>query len=136
MFIFNYFKNNNDDNNNNIDNQDINNVDNNKSNLKKRYYGWKSSSSVNDHHFYKHDELFFLDNIKHVDLRDKCPPIYDQGELGSCTANAIAAAFEFDELNQFNNKDYKPSRLYIYYNERLLEGTTDEDSGASISDSV
>jgi C1A family cysteine protease len=39
-------------------------------------------------------------------------------------------------MNQFNNIDYKPSRLYIYYNERLLEGTVDQDSGASIADSV
>ena len=26
-----------------------------------------------------------------VDLRDLCPPIWDQGALGSCTAQAIAA---------------------------------------------
>ncbi len=25
-----------------------------------------------------------------TDLRSKCPPVYDQGQLGSCTANAIA----------------------------------------------
>jgi hypothetical protein len=33
-----------------------------------------------------------------VDLRSQCPPVYDQGHLGSCTANALAAAFEFDEM--------------------------------------
>ena len=25
-----------------------------------------------------------------VDLRSECPPIYDQGQLGSCTGNGIA----------------------------------------------
>jgi len=35
-----------------------------------------------------------------VDLRPQCPPVYDQGQLGSCTANAIAAAIEFDQMKQ------------------------------------
>ena len=47
---------------------------------------------------YIHIEHYNLDNVKYVDLRDNCPPIYDQGKLGSCTANAIAAAFEYDEI--------------------------------------
>jgi C1A family cysteine protease len=68
-----------------------------------------------------------------VDLRSDCPPVYDQGELGSCTANAIAAAFEFDLLRQ-KLKDFIPSRLFIYYYERLLEGTVSEDAGAAIRD--
>ena len=33
-----------------------------------------------------------------VDLRSKCPPVYDQGQLGSCTANGIGAAIEFDQM--------------------------------------
>src|SRR3954469_8237492 len=64
-----------------------------------------------------------------VDLRPKCPPIYDQGQLGSCTANAIGAAFEFDQMKQ-GLQDFMPSRLFIYYNERAIEGTIDSDSGA------
>src|SRR3954471_13159326 len=35
-----------------------------------------------------------------VDLRSNCPPVYDQGHLSSCTANAIGAAFEFDRIKQ------------------------------------
>jgi C1A family cysteine protease len=70
-----------------------------------------------------------------VDLRTKMPSIYDQGQLGSCTANAIGAAFEFDQLKE-GYKDFMPSRLFIYYNERAMEGTVDTDSGAMIRDGM
>src|SRR5215469_10984354 len=56
-----------------------------------------------------------------VDLRPQCPPVYDQGQLGSCTANAIAGAIEFDQKKQ-SLPDFIPSRLFIYYNERAMEG--------------
>lgn len=29
-----------------------------------------------------------------------CPPVYDQGQLGSCTANAIGAAIQFERRKQ------------------------------------
>ena len=72
----------------------------------------------------------------HVDLREHCPPVYDQGELGSCTANAIAGVLEFDEIKARERHPWTPSRLFIYYNERLLEGTVDSDAGAQIRDGV
>jgi C1A family cysteine protease len=70
-----------------------------------------------------------------VDLRDKCPDVYDQGQLGSCTANAIGAALEFDQMKQ-GESAFTPSRLFIYYNERSIEGTVSSDSGAQIRDGV
>ena len=71
-----------------------------------------------------------------VDLRPGCPPtVYDQGRLGSCTANAIAAAFEFDLAKQKLDA-FMPSRLFIYYNERVVEGTVESDSGAMIRDGI
>ena len=70
-----------------------------------------------------------------VDLRPLCPPIYDQGQLGSCTANAVGAAFQFDQIRQ-KLADTVPSRLFIYYNERMLEGTTNYDSGAEMRDAI
>ena len=63
-----------------------------------------------------------------VDLRQYCTPIDDQGNLGSCTGNAIAGAIEL--LDKRTNKTRIISRLFIYYYERLLEGTTNYDSGA------
>ena len=70
-----------------------------------------------------------------VDLRANCPPVYDQGQLGSCTANAIAAAIEFDRKKQ-RLTDFVPSRLFIYYNERVMEGTVSSDLGAQIRDGI
>ncbi len=71
-----------------------------------------------------------------VDLRKKCPPVYDQGQLGSCTANAIGGALQFDQMKQRLKNVFTPSRLFIYYNERAMEGTIDADSGAMIRDGV
>ncbi|HEY7157685.1 MAG TPA: C1 family peptidase [Gemmataceae bacterium] len=71
-----------------------------------------------------------------VDLRPQCPPVYDQGQLGSCTGNGIAGAFEFDEIKQKLPHEFTPSRLFIYYNERVIEGTVDTDSGAQIRDGI
>ena len=71
-----------------------------------------------------------------VDLRPNCPPVYDQGDLGSCTANAIGAAIQFDRTKQGLKPDFVPSRLFIYYNERAMEGTVSADSGAQIRDGI
>ena len=64
-----------------------------------------------------------------VDLtRRRCRRSTTRAQLGSCTANAIGAAFEFDQVKE-GYKDFMPSRLFIYYNERAMEGTIDTDSG-------
>jgi C1A family cysteine protease len=68
-----------------------------------------------------------------VDMRPQCPAIYDQGQLGSCTGNAWAGLVEFLLLKQ-ESTDFIPSRLFIYYNERVLENDTAQDAGAAISD--
>jgi C1A family cysteine protease len=70
-----------------------------------------------------------------VDLRGQCPAVYDQGRIGSCTANAIAAALEFDMMKQ-GLEVFTPSRLFIYYNERSIEGTVGSDAGAQIRDGI
>ena len=70
-----------------------------------------------------------------IDLRDQCPAVYDQGQLGSCTANAIGAALQFDQKKQ-HETDFLPSRLFIYYSEREHEGTINDDAGAMIRDGI
>src|SRR5260221_10686274 len=72
-----------------------------------------------------------------VDLRKQSPKvILDQGQLGSCTANAIAIAHEFCQKKQHVKSEFTPSRLFIYYNERAMEGTVGSDSGAMIRDGI
>lgn len=66
-----------------------------------------------------------------VDLRSKMPPVYDQGNLGSCTANALAGCLEYEDGNKF-----QPSRLFIYYNERVIEHDVKDDAGAELSDGI
>ena len=71
-----------------------------------------------------------------VDLREGCSPVEDQGQLGSCTAQALAGALEFLELKTLQSgvsPRYRDlSRLFIYYNERESMGTVLEDSGAML----
>lgn len=103
----------------------------------KRSYKWKRDS--NDLRDYKkvYDEFHHkVNDVKSVDLSVKCPCIYDQGSLGSCTANAIAAAYEFDMMKEEEKNVFTPSRLFIYYNEREMEGNVDEDAGAEIRDGI
>lgn len=64
-----------------------------------------------------------------IDPRDTMQSPYDQGQLGSCTAHAYAGAVEYDDLLNGGSLG-TPSRLAIYYGERLREGTVESDSGA------
>ena len=83
-------------------------------------YGWQRDLPDCRDHLYSAPLAALGPVPAAVDLRKQCPPVYDQGQLGSCTANAIAAAIEFDRLKQ-KISDFMPSRLFIYYNERFLD---------------
>ena len=96
-------------------------------------YGWKPDLPDARDHLFSVPRIAITRLPPSVDLSKSCPPVYDQGQIGSCTANAIAAAFEF-ELAKQRLADLMPSRLFIYYNERKMEGTVASDSGAQIRD--
>jgi C1A family cysteine protease len=70
-----------------------------------------------------------------VDLSAQCSAVEDQGQLGSCTANALVGNLEFLERKAGHDVT-DLSRLLIYYNERAMEGTVGEDAGAMIRDGV
>jgi C1A family cysteine protease len=70
-----------------------------------------------------------------VDLRPYCSPVDDQGNLGSCTGNAMAGAIDLMDKKRYN-KTTRVSRLFIYYYERYLEGTVNYDSGAYVRDAL
>ncbi len=71
-----------------------------------------------------------------VDLRAGMPPVYDQTQLGSCTAQALAAALDYAHKKSTGKDFFNPSRLFIYYNERMMEGNPGEDSGACLRDGI
>lgn len=70
-----------------------------------------------------------------LDLTPQCPPIMDQKSLGSCVANAVAFGIQFTE-RELGYSALVPSRLFLYYNNRLIEGTENEDSGSTVRDGI
>lgn len=70
-----------------------------------------------------------------TDLRAGCSAVEDQSALGSCTAQALVGALEYLELQALKAEKIRfrdLSRLFVYYNERVVQGTVQEDSGASL----
>jgi C1A family cysteine protease len=98
-------------------------------------YGWTPDLPDARDHLFSAPAIALAALPPSADLRSQCPPVYDQEQIGSCTANAIGAAFEFETTKQ-GLPDFMPSRLFIYYNERAMEGTIGTDSGAQIRDGV
>jgi len=70
-----------------------------------------------------------------VDLRRGCSRVENQGQLGSCTANALVGNLEFLQ-KKAGHRVTNLSRLFVYYNERAMEGTINDDAGAMIRDGV
>jgi C1A family cysteine protease len=98
-------------------------------------YGWIPDLPDQRDHLYAAPVEWLGKLPSQTDLRAQCPAVYDQGHLGSCTANAIAAAIESERIKQ-KLADFVPSRLFIYYNERVIEGTVNSDPGAQIRDGI
>src|SRR6202171_3541537 len=101
-----------------------------------RKYGWAPDLPDHRDHLYSAPQPVLAKLRPKKNLQSGCPPVYDQGQLGSCTANAIGGALEFDQMKQKLADVFTPSRLFIYYNERVMEGTVASDSGAQIRDGI
>lgn len=111
-----------------------------------RKYNWKKDKA--DHRDIKFSKPLTLSTLPaSVDLRPFCSPVFDQGEIGSCTGNALAGALEFLEMSElkknlvsqpeeFGLKFSNISRLFIYWNERVMEGDPKQDGGAEIRDGI
>lgn len=93
-------------------------------------YGWQPD--IPDERDYLYSAIRPVIRLpKKIDLSSQCSRIEVQGKLGSCTAQALAGNLEFlDRKIDFEYTDV--SRLFIYYNERLIMDTVDYDSGASL----
>jgi len=97
-----------------------------------KYVRVKDKQDGRDHK-YKTTSSIILPRI--VDLRANCSPVEDQGDLGSCTGNAIVGALEYLENTQ-QEEPVRLSRTFVYFNERLLEHTINQDAGAAIRDGI
>lgn len=93
-------------------------------------YGWRPDRP--DHRDYYYTSSKPVVTPPHKDLRPALPPCYDQGDLGSCTGNAIAGILHYNEICQKKAPYLTPSRLFIYYNERVIDGTITEDAGSTL----
>jgi C1A family cysteine protease len=96
----------------------------------KRDYSWKSDSL-------DARDIPWETNLRAAQLprsinqlhRHNMPPSYDQDYGGTCTANAATAALTYEQL-KLGHKPFAFSRLFVYYNERVLEHTENSDAGA------
>jgi hypothetical protein len=67
-----------------------------------------------------------------VDLRGWMTPVEDQGQLGSCTSNALAGAVEY-LVRRETGRAVDLSRLFVYYNQRLWGDYVRDDGGGAIA---
>jgi len=69
-----------------------------------------------------------------VDLRQWCSDVFDQGNLGSCTANAAVGIVEYFENRAFK-RHIDGSRLFVYKTTRNLLGLVG-DTGAWLRNTI
>lgn len=104
-----------------------------------RGLGWRRQTlDLRDHaHAYAAHPRVAAALPPYVDLRPMMPPVYDQGQLGSCVANATAALLQYERRRlSVPEGDRVPSRLMIYYGAREMEGTAAVDAGSEIRDAI
>lgn len=98
--------------------------------MENRVYGWRPG--LRDQRDFVYASIRKAVELpEFVDLRAKCSPVENQGNLGSCTANAGVGLIEY--LDGKDDGTYTElSRLFLYYNTRLIEGSVSYDSGCTI----
>ena len=100
----------------------------------KRHFGWVPDRP--DQRDYLYSAIRPVVRLpKKVDLRSFCSLVENQEALGSCTANALAGNLEYLD-HKIDDEYTDVSRLFIYYNERVLIDTEDYDSGAMLRDGI
>lgn len=105
--------------------------------MSKRFkkYGWIPDTPDHRDRTYSFSRNPIVELPPSVDLRPGMPECYDQGSLGSCGANSICADIEYAQFKQ-NVPRWCASRLFIYYNVRVIENTVHEDAGVMLRDVI
>lgn len=103
-----------------------------------KFGGWvPDHKQLGDHTDYSFNELAVRltpsvsSNAGILDLRHLCSPVENQGHLGSCVGNAVVGGLEL--LQNVEGIPFQDlSRLFIYYNSRLMHQSQDKDEGTFI----
>jgi C1A family cysteine protease len=122
-----------------------------------RKLGWRPDlPDFRDHHVKWGDSFMKVGTLpSKYDQRAQCSTIENQGQISACTGNAIVGALEVLEnkngaasasfavttatemvADKADSEFIDLSRLFVYWNERNLEGTVNEDAGAYIRDGI
>lgn len=101
---------------------------------RRRNLGW--SPQLPDHRDFAYTATMGVTLPTSVDLRPEMPPVYDQGQIGSCTANATDALVQHLLRPEGDTPWFSGSRLFIYYNTRVAEGTIGSDAGGQLRDAI
>lgn len=96
--------------------------------------GWKPD--LPDQRDYDYTPSTIKRQARRADLRERFPRCWQQGTLGSCTAHSVAAACLFRDIYDRDQSIVVPSRLFLYYATRVLEGTVATDAGAEIRSAI
>jgi C1A family cysteine protease len=96
-----------------------------------RKYGWRPSFHDPRDLKYSLKMPRMVDLPKKVDLRPEMPTIWDQLDLGACTAHALGAMY-WHVTKKLGQTVFMPSRLFVYFNERVVEKTVNEDAGSTL----
>ncbi len=99
------------------------------------WYGWRPDAPDPRDRFYAAIARPPRHLPTRVDLRRWCPPVARQGSIGSCTAHALVGNLEL-LARKAGRPVRRLSRLFVYYNARVLEGTAATDDGAMIRNGV
>jgi len=102
---------------------------------KVEWYGWKPQLPDSRDKIFR-PEVESLPASVDLCTTGFMPPVYDQGQLGSCTGNGVAGIHEYAQRKELSASPFTPSRLQIYYEERVIEGSVNDDSGAEIRDGI
>lgn len=99
-------------------------------------YGWKPDNSDHRDNILRCSSGPLTDVPQIVDLRPSCSRVENQYAVGSCTANSVVGALEYlDKKDGIDNVE-DLSRLFVYYNTRVIENSVELDQGASLRDTI
>jgi len=97
--------------------------------------GYKASTTKSDADVFSSDRYEDEELPPKIDLRPYMTRVEDQGQIGSCVANATAGAYEY-LYKAYTDEDIDVSRLFVYYNGRVLQGTDQIDSGLACESAI